>query len=360
MSNKSIQLSILIPTLNEADNVIELTKRIFNLELKIPYNIIFIDDGSNDLTVANIRKMQQENDNIFLLRRFKRKGLSSAIIEGALFSQAELICVMDADLQHDEAKIPEMLQKINEADIVVASRYSQEGEIDQSWSKIRKFISNAATFLSSFLLGKNKVSDPMSGFFLIKREILEKIEMQLKPEGFKILFDIISCSKKFKIKEVSYSFKTRIYNQSKLNHSVLISFVELFITKFLLKLLPHKFALFCFVGTIGLIVNIITMMLLKYLNYDFLWSQLIVSTLIIFLNYILNNIITFRDNKLFGIKFIEGLIKFFVTCFLGLACNLAISYSLYNIGINWYMASVIGVLFSSVWNFGLSLYYVWK
>lgn len=247
--------SVVIPTLNEAENIIKLIKEIkTGTRENEPYEIVIVDDNSPDDTVGTllndftdddgfkVYKIRQniglqshqyyliypQKENHFyikIIKRNERSGLISAIYEGFKSSISEYILVMDADFSHSPSHINRLVSEIrrSNSDLVIASRYVKGGRI-VGWTSKRIFLSKFATNLSKLIFGLSNVSDPMSGFFIVKRSIIRK--MQFNTSGFKILLEILVKSKNIKIEEIPYTFSDRASGVSKLNSKVTIDFFK--------------------------------------------------------------------------------------------------------------------------------------
>jgi len=207
--------SILIPTYNEKENIPELTKRIWESLSSIDFEVIFIDDNSPDHTAEVAEKLAEVYGNIKILKRSSKLGLATAVLDGLEYAEGNIIAVMDADLQHPPELLPIMFERAKYGyDIVVASRYVDGGGVE-GWSMLRRLISWGAIKLAYLLLPRTrKVKDPMSGFFMFKKEVIDGV--QLNPLGFKILLEILIRGKYSLVSEVPYTFKPRRKGKSKL------------------------------------------------------------------------------------------------------------------------------------------------
>ncbi len=354
------QLSIIVPTKNEEHNIELLINKLFNVCSNIHFEIIFVDDSS-DNTCKVIQKFQNQYDNIQLIHRDNATGLSSAVIVGMGNVNSDYICVMDADLQHDEAIIPTMLNiaEIDKKNIVIATRYNQAGNLS-AFSPIRKCISYIATQLAEFLL-PIKVSDPMSGFFLIHREVYLSARDKLSGIGFKILLDLIFSSDiKLHYSEVSYKFGKREFGKSKLNFEVILDYLLLLIYHKLHIHIPKTYIYFAICGAIGAIIHYITFMI-QFLYFDLpIFNAHVVSAFMaILVNYNLNNFITFKKKR--GVKSpAKSFIAFLIISLFGILISGSITEKLYNLSGLWLLASVFGVIMASVWNYVLSKIIIWN
>tara|TARA_B100001179_G_C18587400_1_gene402900 strand:+ start:660 stop:1757 length:1098 start_codon:yes stop_codon:yes gene_type:complete len=358
-------LTIIIPTLNEGLNVYPLYEKInaiFNEEKNIKWEIVFVDDNSSDNTRTEIEKIAKKDSRIKLIHRIGRSGLSSACIEGMRATKSNFVLVMDGDLQHDESLIPKMYKKIiNEnLDIVIGSRFEKFASLNLP--KLRLFGTRGASFLIRTILGI-RLKDPLSGFFIIKRDYLNKYINKLSGLGFKILLDIVSLNpKKIKFQELAFHFKKRSHGESKLDALVIFEFLVLLLNRWLGWLLPIRFILYCIVGITGLIINLFFLsMLYKYFLLDYKFALIMSMGIALMSNFSLNNIFTHKDRRLYGKRFFYGMISFYITCFLGALVNFSISNFIYNLSNNlWLIAPVLGGMVSAVWNYLFTSWFTWK
>ena len=357
----NLELSVIIPTYNERDNIKPLVEKIKSALVGVNWEVIFVDDDSKDKTVDIIHDLAQTDCRIRCLRRINRRGLSSACIEGMLSSSAEYLAVMDADMQHDEKVLLTMINllKKEDIDIVVGSRYL-EGDCCTKWSKKRLKASKFATALAKMLLGV-KLTDPMSGFFMLKRSFLKRVVYNLSGKGFKILLDIFSSSPEpIRFKETPYVFGTRFAGKSKLDLMVLWEYAVLISDKSLGKFVPVRFVFFVLVGLVGLVVHLIILFLLmRVFLTGFLIAQAVATFLAMTANFIFNNIFTYHDLKLKGLKFVRGLLTFYFACGIGAFINLKIASFLYLSSISWWLAGILGAVVGAVWNFAITSTLTW-
>src|ERR1700689_4974752 len=269
------QLSVVIPTFNERDNVTTLFRRLEKTLVGIPFEAVFVDDNSPDGTWQVLRELSREDGRVRCIRRIGRRGLSGACIEGILASSAPCAAVIDADLQHDETQLPKMLALLRDgsADLVVGSRYVEGGSAD-SFNKQRAGASVLATEVAKRVL-RVKIADPMSGFFMIRRDRFEQLAPKLSTQGFKILLDIVaSAGGDLRVKEIPYSFGARMHGESKLDSMVALDFLGLVLAKLTRDVVSLRFLLFAMVGSIGLLVHLgVLFILLKGLALPFAHAQ---------------------------------------------------------------------------------------
>ena len=357
------ELSIIIPTKNERDNIVPLYERLCVALKSENWEAIFVDDDSDDGTSDEIQKLARVDRRIRLIYRIGRRGLSSACVEGILASVSPFIAVMDADLQHDETLLPQMLNCLRSEpiDVVVGSRYVSGGGIGQ-WARWRALISGTATKFSRYIL-KVSISDPMSGFFMLRRDVFRAAMRNLSAIGFKILTDLlVSSPQPLRVKEIPFEFKARHSGESKLDTLVAWEYLLLLADKFAGQFVPIRFVLFSIVGGIGVFTNLALLwLLLKLFELPFTTSQTVATGLTIISNFVLNNWLTYHDQRLKGWSFITGLISFFIICSFGAAANVGIASLLYGQShVNWWLAGIAGAAMSAVWNYAVSSTITWR
>jgi dolichol-phosphate mannosyltransferase len=355
------ELSIIIPPYNESQNIQILVDVLTSTLEGINWEVVFVDDNSPDMTSSIVKDIAISNHRVRGIQRLNRRGLSSAVIEGILSTSSPFICVMDADLQHDEKIIPEMLKKLKEdASLVIGSRYIENASTG-TLPEHRVKISRAATILGNKILD-HELSDPMSGFFMLRRELFEAVKLNLSGKGFKILLDIVaSTDRTVKIMELPYHMKKREHGDSKLSFIVVWEFFTLLANKLVGKYIPLQFIMFITVGLSGVLVHLSVLYLShKILSLDFILAQSISIIVAMTTNYMLNNHLTFNDRKHSGKKLATGLISFYITCSLGALINLAVSTTSFEHGMSWWIAGILGAAVGAVWNFAISSTFTWK
>ena len=188
------ELALVVPTLNERANVPVLIGKLHEVLRGVEWEVLFVDDDSRDGTADEVRRLAQTDPRVRCLQRIGRRGLSSACIEGILATSAPIVGVMDADLQHDESLLPRMLQALRDTDIdiAVASRHVEGGSLGD-WDRKRVAISDVATRLSRLIVSSD-LTDPMSGFFMLRRAAFDGAVRNLSGQGFKILLDLFASS----------------------------------------------------------------------------------------------------------------------------------------------------------------------
>jgi len=355
-------LSVVVPTFNERDNVAKLYRKLEATLTGIAWEVVFVDDNSPDQTWEVVRHLARQDSRVRCIRRIGRRGLSGACIEGILASSAPYAAVMDADLQHDETQLPKMLSLLEsgQAELVVGSRYVEGGSAD-SFDKQRAGFSAFATEIARRVLGV-AIADPMSGFFMIRRDKFEQLAPQLSTQGFKILLDIVSTAHgELKTVEVPFTFGSRLHGESKLDSMVALDFLGLVLAKFTNDVISLRFLLFAMVGGTGLFIHLGTLFVaLTVLNWPFPEAQAAGAFVAMTSNFILNNFLTYRDQRLKGFAILGGLLAFYLVCSVGLFANVGVAFSVYDQEPIWWLAGAAGALMGVVWNYAMSGLFVWR
>jgi dolichol-phosphate mannosyltransferase len=356
------ELTVVVPTLNERDNIEPLIDRLNAALAGITWEVIFVDDDSRDGTADHVRSIAQADSRVRCLQRIGRRGLATACIEGILASAAPYLAVIDADLQHDEAILLPMLETLRREsyDIAVGSRYVAGGSVGD-WDRRRVRISGFATWLSRMIY-KSEVTDPMSGFFMLRRPVFEAAGRRLSGQGFKILLDLLASSpRSLRIKELPYQFRERRFGESKLDALVGWEFVMLVVDKLIGHIVPVRFALFALIGCAGLLIHLAVL----WCSFDvaempFVWSQTAATLIAMTSNFFLNNLFTYRDMRLKSWRILSGLISFYAVCGFGALANVGIASYVFSTDRAWWLAGTAGVAVGAVWNFAASSVFTWK
>jgi dolichol-phosphate mannosyltransferase len=358
----ALQLSVVVPTFNERDNVTVLYRQLQTALTGVAWEVIFVDDNSPDGTWDEVGTLAQADSRVRCIRRIGRRGLSGACIEGILASSAPFAAVIDADLQHDETQLPKMLALLQggATDLVVGSRYVEGGSAD-SFNKHRAGASALATEVAKRLL-RVKIADPMSGFFMIRKDRFEQLAPKLSTQGFKILLDIVATARgELRTVEIPYSFGSRLHGESKLDSMVALDFLGLVLAKLTHDVVSLRFLLFAMVGSIGLFVHFAALFIaLEMFNVPFPEAQACGALLAMTSNFILNNFLTYRDQRLKGIAILRGLLLFYLVCSVGLLANVGVAFSVYDQEPIWWLAGAAGALMGVVWNYAMSGLFVWR
>ncbi len=356
------ELAVIIPTFNEKANVPELVVRLHRTLQGINWEVLFVDDDSPDGTAACARALARDDARIRVIQRIGRRGLSSACIEGMLASSAPFLAVMDADLQHDETLLPEMLAVLRRepVDVVVGSRYIEGGGTG-TWEQSRVRKSRFATKLAHTAI-KVPLQDPMSGFFALRADLLHQVVRRLSSIGFKILLDILASSpRSLRVKELPYQFRERTAGESKLDSRVAWDFLMLILDKTIGRAVPVRFFVFMFVGGLGVFVHFAVLTaLFAVFNTSFLAGQSGATLAAMTFNFALNNILTYRDMRLSGWRWLWGWTTFVLACSIGGLANVGIANYLFQQQTFWVLSAMAGILVGVVWNYAVTSLYTWR
>lgn len=354
-------LSVVVPCFKERPNVARMVAALDSALSGIDWEVVFVDDDSPDGTADEARRIARTDDRVRCLRRVGRRGLSSAVIEGALSSSAEFVAVIDGDLQHDETILPAMLDAVRDgADVAVGSRHVGDGDAAGLASPLRERLSAAGIRLAQSL-ARVRISDPMSGFFLMRQAKFEQLAHRLNGQGFKILLDLLLASPApLRAVEIPYRFRPRTAGESKLDILVMVQFAGLLIDKVLGGVLPLRFIAFALVGLFGMGVNLVVMQAGRAFGLDFGDAQTLGTVLAMIANFELNNRLTYRTMRLRGARYWQGLALFMLVCGLGAIANIGIARALYRADAAGLAASAAGAAIGVVWNYAVSATLVWR
>jgi dolichol-phosphate mannosyltransferase len=355
------ELTVVVPTLNERDNLVPLLEALDAVLSSVDYEVVFVDDDSRDGTADLACELAQSNPRVRVLQRIGRRGLASAVVEGMLASSAPYLGVIDSDLQHDETILPLMLKKLKEErlDLVVATRHIEGGSMGEM-APHRVFLSRLGQFLSS-VVSRTRLSDPMSGFFVVTRAYLNEVVHSLSNTGFKILLDLVASARRpARLGEVGYKFRPRLHGESKLDIVVSLEYLELIVDKLVGDFIPVSYVIFGFAGTVGILASLLLVHLFRsFSGMSPDSSQLFASIIVIGTNFLLNNQLTFRSARLSGWNLVIGIAVFYVACSIGLFLNLWVFDSL-GPAAPWYLAAAAGLIVGSIWNYWISAMFVWQ
>ena len=368
---KPLELAIILPTFNERKNLRPMVERLGKALGHIRWEAIYVDDNSPDGTADEARAIALDDPRIRVIHRIGRRGLASAAIEGMLSTAAPHVAVMDADHQHDPALLPGMLAAVasGEYDIAVASRFA-EGASTQDWGRPdRVKASGLANAIARKVTGVT-LTDPMSGYFLLKADTLRADAHRLSGVGFKILLDILATvDTALRVKEFPMSFAARAEGESKLDRTVVFEFLVGLYDKWLGRIIPTRFALFGTIGAVGVVVHMAVLAVVLavmggtfkgHLISAFEIGQTIAALVAMTFNFVLNNALTYADKRLVGfVPLLRGWAKFGLTCSVGLLANVGVAAVLVRFGFHEYPAAITGIIIGSVWNFALSSRFVW-
>jgi len=360
---KAPELSIVVPVFNEAANIAPLVQLVEAAFEDDSWELIFVDDNSPDGTAERVKAIAAKDPRVRCMRRVGRRGLSGASIEGMLSSSARYVAVMDGDLQHDERVLVRMLALIRAqgVDLVIATR-EREGAAITGLSGQRSLVSDFGRFLSRLVI-KADVKDPMSGFFMVRREIVEQAAPKLATEGFKILADLLATADKpLSIRETPYVFRERQHGESKLDARVAFDYLGFLLHHLTGRLVPVRFFLFGLVGASGVVVHLLSLklMLANFPSYGFDLSQTTATFIAMMSNFLLNNGLTYRDRRITGWHLVPGFLLFAASCSIGVVANVGLARLIFSEGQEWWVAGLAGALTGAVFNYVTSSILVWR
>jgi dolichol-phosphate mannosyltransferase len=359
----SCELSVVVPCYNERPNVAPMIAKLEAALAGTAWEVIYVDDNSPDGTTQEVRRIARDDGRVRCIRRIGRRGLASAVIEGALSSSADYIAVIDGDLQHDETRLPVMLAALRtgDHDLVVASRHLEGGDTEGLANRWRHVLSDGGSKLAQTFLPV-RLNDPMSGFFMMPRPLFEDLAKGLNGQGFKILLDLVlSSPAPLRVLEIPARFRERAAGESKLDALVMMQFAGLLLDKVFGGLLPLRFLSFALVGVLGVIVHLFVLGLLRHFTaMGFEGEQAIATGVAMVFNFQLNNAITHRDQRLKGPRLWRGLLLFVAVCGVGAIANVGIAQVLYEQHTAWTVAGAIGAMIGVVWNYAVSATLVWR
>lgn len=361
-------LSLVLPTYNEALNLPTLIPNIRETLASIEHEIIVVDDDSPDETWRVAQEMALELDDLHVIRRIGRRGLSSAVIEGFLAAKGDVLAVMDADGQHDMSLLGRLYDSAKASGgIAIGSRYTEGGSVGE-WDERRHLLSRIATKLAIKICSV-KALDPMSGFFAIDQKLFQNVVSKLNPKGFKILLDLlVHMPKETPVEEIPFTFGIRTQGESKLSKRVQLEFLEYLYDVTFGKYIPLVFVKYCIVGSLGVIVHMSAFTILSELLGDignlssrhFSISIIGATETAILFNFWLNNVWTFQYQRLRGLQIIPGFLKYNGACLFGALANYAVATFLNASGVTQFAAAIVGAFTGVVWNYTMSKLLTWR
>jgi dolichol-phosphate mannosyltransferase len=361
-AHRGPEVSIVVPVFNERENLIELTTRVRACLGDAAWEIIYVDDDSPDGSAELARELAAQDSRVRCIQRIGRRGLSSACVEGMLASSAPYLAVIDGDLQHDESLLPQMLTELKqgELDVVVGSRYVQGGGTGD-WDSKRLRLSKLGTRFSRVLVPDN-LTDPMSGFFMVRRSVFDSAVHNLSTIGTKILTDLFASSAQpLRFKELPYSFRLRTAGHSKLDSLTRWEYAMLLLDKLAGHIVPVRFIAFCIVGALGVGVHFAVLTpLLQFAHVRFPLAQAVATVCAMTFNFAVNNVLTYRDQRLSGLRWLRGWLSFNLACSVGAFMNVGIATYLNEVSGTRYLAAMGGIVVGAVWNYAVTKRLTWK
>lgn len=364
MTAAALDLAIIVPTFNEARNVPLMVAALDKALAGRAWEVIFVDDNSPDGTANVARDIGRSDRRVRVIQRIGRRGLSSATIEGMCATAAPFVAVIDGDMQHDETLLPRMLDALagdDSLDLAIGSRFVDGGGTGE-WDRDRVAKSALATRLSRRVL-KVDLSDPMSGFFMIRSDVVRGIVPHLSAIGFKILLDILTASPRtLRFVELPYVFRTRQLGESKLDHVVAMEYLIALYDRMFGRVVPVRFVMFSGIGALGAGVHFAALWLFfGLIGTSFLTGTIVATGVAMTFNFFLNNALTYRDARLKGVRALfDGWVGFCLVCSVGALANIGVAAFLHDVQqAQWAPSALAGILVAAVWNYALSSRFVW-
>ena len=360
----ALDLAVVVPVFNERANVASLVAKLDAALGNLAWEAIFVDDDSPDGTAGVARDLARTDRRLRVIQRIGRRGLSSACIEGMCATAAPIVAVIDGDLQHDETLLPRMAAALSadpSLDLIVGSRFVAGGGTGD-WDRDRVAKSALATRLARHVL-KADLSDPMSGFFMVRTPLVRTLAPRLSGIGFKILLDILTASPRpLSFREMPYVFRVRTEGESKLDHVVAMEYLIALYDRMFGRAVPVRFAMFSAIGLMGLAVHMAVLWLLfRAAGTTFLAGTIAATLVAMTFNFFLNNALTYRDRRLKGAKaLLNGWVAFCIVCSVGAVANVGVAAFLHDVRQGaWAASAMVGVLVGAVWNYALSSRFTW-
>jgi dolichol-phosphate mannosyltransferase len=356
------RISIVGPTYNESGNISLFVQDVDAALAGYNWEILFVDDNSSDGTAATVFELASIDDRVRLILRMSDRGLAKSCIQGMLSAKGELLCVMDVDGQHDPEVIVDMVARMEAdgLDIISAARQLDDIGASDALSPVRNKISKLGNKLCEILL-KRKLSDPLTGYFIIRRDAFLRVAPQLGDAGFKILLDILYSDKSLKHAEIPFEFGSRRQGESKFDSFVAWTFLSFLLSKISGGLLPPKLVSFLLVGALGLPVHFATLYVFLGLGLNFVWAQSMAAFAAATSNFFLNDLLTFHNQRLSGRKMFWGYLKFIAVSSVGIVANVSVA-SIANDRLIHvvFLATIAGIAMDTLWKFVMINRFIWK
>ncbi|MBM5800328.1 MAG: glycosyltransferase family 2 protein [Cyanobacteria bacterium K_DeepCast_35m_m2_023] len=360
------RVSIVLPTYNERGNIEPLLAQLLTLQQHVDLEILVVDDDSADGTAELVRQLAHHEPRLRLIRRVGRSGLASAIKEGLLDATGDVAVVMDSDGQHQPASVRRAIETLidGDHDLVIGSRFHPDASIE-GLSGRRETGSTWANACARFSLPKRyaALSDFMSGFFALRLEALLPVIRAVDVNGFKFLYELLAVSKgRLSTAEVPLQFQPRSYGSSKLDLAIFWDFLISILHSLCLRLLPRRAISFALVGASGVVVQLlVTQLLMGGGGLDFERALPFAVVAAASSNYLINNALTFRFQRLQGLALVRGLLKFLLVASLPVLANVGLASAYYSfIARDTFWAQLAGIVVVFVWNYAASSRFVWN
>ena len=368
--DSKVELSLILPTYNEGKNIapiIEQLVPVLDSVAHLQYEIIVVDDDSPDRTWEKALELTDRFPQVRVVRRQGERGLSTAVIRGWQVARGRILGVMDADLQHPpEIAANVAREMMRGADLGIASRHVEGGGVSD-WSLGRRIISRGAQMIGFLLLPEviGRISDPMSGFFMIRRSALQG--RTLSPLGYKILIEVLGRGQVGWISEVPYTFRERVEGSSKLTNRIYLEYFQHLLRLRLYLLQVSSFFRFCVVGCSGVVIDMSLLYVFsdpKMLGWGLTRSKLLAAEAALLNNFVWNDLWTFgavsRHQNTMGQR-VKRFLKFNAICSLGIFFNVIILNVEFNFfHMNRYVANLVAIGLVTLWNYKSNKEFSWR
>lgn len=372
------QLSVITPTFNEVDNVVPLLDKLEAALVDLSHEILVVDDDSPDRTWEVAEEYAATHPSVRVLRRFSDHGLSSAVMAGMEASTGKVIAVIDADMQHDERVLPDMVAVLEsgDADLVVGTRAADGGSYGE-WSAFRRVVSWVAAMIARVFL-RVSTTDPMSGFFAISRDAYRTAAPAVNAQGFKILLEFIGRNPGLRVAEVGYEFRNRVAGETKLSPSIIRSYLLAVFELRFGRQVKGQFFLYCLVGASGVMINLAVFSLFELLDAGSIdvgfarplrWSLIAGIAASVVTNFVLNNYFTFWERRYRRHHLVQGFALFALVSGLGVIVHVAVFQFLqengwgndvFGEGPTRLIHDGVGFVVALVSNYFLNVNYIWR
>ena len=361
-----VLVSIILPTYNERGNIESIIESLLKLKDQFKLEILVVDDDSPDGTGDLVKSLSRKIQEVRLIRRMGRAGLASAIKEGLLDAAGDLALVMDSDGQHDPTAVTLILNTLIEGgyDLIVGSRFHADAEI-KGLSSRRENGSSLANAAARYSLNRSysRLTDTMSGFFALRLDRAMPFVRAVDVNGFKFLYEFLAISKgKLNAAEVPLNFQPRTHGTSKLDVAIFWDFLISVLHNLSFRLLPRRAISFGLVGTSGVFVQLVVnqvLMVIGRINFEQALPIAVVAAASS--NYMINNALTFRFQRLKGMALFKGLLKFLVVASLPVLANVGVATAFHRfVSTDLITAQLAGIIVVFIWNYAASSRFVWN
>jgi dolichol-phosphate mannosyltransferase len=358
----SPSLTIVVPTFNERENIAPFIEQLSAALVDERWELVIVDDNSPDKTAEEVRSHARHQRNIRVIQRMRNHGLSKSVIDGVQAAMNDVVIVMDADLQHDAMIIPRMVSEISSsrADIVIGSRFKDGRSADGLSSRTRSEMSRLGNVVLNWLMS-HQLTDPLTGFFAVRRSLFLNTLSRIEGSGYKILFDLLYCNPHAKVQEIGFNFAARRFGESKLSIVVLWQFGMQIAERVSQGWLPYRFSSFLCIGAIGSVVHIATFIALREGGADTLHAQTGATLSASLLNYTLHNFLTYYDIRKKGSDFWLYFIVYLAISSFGILANISVALvSIDAMRGTPIIGALAGYLIDIVWKYSLVNMFVWR